>query len=176
MSPSMTGWHRVVLGEHVARLVDVAGHRDDLRSGRIGRPADDDLLQVAIDEVRAVHVPAQVEADERRPAALLDGHDLAEEDRGILCDVVAGLAADGHSERPEMAREGRGVGVEVDRSFRRPGGHAESATDVDFDDRMAIGEEAGGNRGHPARAPSRTRPGRRPRASPIRHGSGSCRS
>ena len=43
---------RVVLGEDVAALVDVAGHRHPPGPGRIGRPADDDLLGELVDEVR----------------------------------------------------------------------------------------------------------------------------
>ena len=53
--------------------------------------ARDDLLREAVDEVRAVHVPADVETDEGDPAAPLDRDDLAEQDRGILGQRVAGL-------------------------------------------------------------------------------------
>ena len=68
----LDGRHRVVLGEHVAGLVDVAGHGHDAVARRLGRPAQDELLGELVDEVRAVDVPAQVEPDERDPAPLLD--------------------------------------------------------------------------------------------------------
>ena len=115
MSPSVDRRHRVVLGEHVAGLVDVAGDRDHLGPRRIGGAAHDDLLGEPIDEVRAVDVPAEIEPDERDAPPRLDRHDLAEEDAGVLAQVVAWLARDRHAERTEMAREGGRVGVEVDR-------------------------------------------------------------
>ena len=109
---------------------------------RVGRATDDDLLREAVDEVRAVDVPAEVEPDERRAAPLLDGHDLAEQDRGVLREVVAGLAADDHADRrrdagrsPPRRRRGRPAPrppaparrARRRRSPRRSGGRRRSA-------------------------------------------------
>jgi hypothetical protein len=140
---------RVVLREHVTCLVDVAGNRHDLGPRRIGRAADDDLLRIAIDEIRAVDVPAEIEADEPRPAVLLDGDDLAEKDRRVLRDVVARLAADDDTERSKLAGDDGSVGVEIDWLLGRAGRYAETATDIDLLDPMAGGDEAGRDAGDP---------------------------
>jgi len=71
----------------------MARDRDRLRPGRSGRAADHQLLGEAIDEVRTVHVPADIEADERDVAPTLDSDDLAEQDRGVLGQLVAGSDA-----------------------------------------------------------------------------------
>ena len=75
------------------------------------------------------------------PRRVLDGHDLAEQDRGVLRELIARLAGDGDPERPEMARQDRGVGVEIDRLLLLPRRSAEPATDVDLDDRVAGGAQ-----------------------------------
>ena len=75
-----------------------------------------DLLSEAVDEVRAVEVPAEVEPDERHAAPLLDGDDLAEQDRGVLRQVVARLA---RRRRRRAARDG-GRATPRRRRDRRP--------------------------------------------------------
>ena len=74
--------------------------------GASGGPADDELLGEAVDEVRAVDVPADVEPDERHAAPALDRDDLAEQDRRVLRQVVARLAA----RRRRRAARGGGRG------------------------------------------------------------------
>ena len=128
--------HRVVLGEHVTGLVDVAGHGDDLGPRRVGRAADDELLREPVDEIRAVDVPADVEPDERDAASSLDGDDLAEQDRRVLGQQIAGLAGDRDPERTEVTGKDGRVGVEVDRSLVLPRRRTQPAADVDLGDRM----------------------------------------
>ena len=67
-----------------------------------GRPADDDLLGEPVDEVRAVDVPADVEPDERDATPVLDGDDLAEQDRRVL--ATAGRPARRRSVTPSGPR------------------------------------------------------------------------
>ena len=61
---------------------------------------------------------------------------------GVLGQVVARLAGDGHVERAEMSCQGRGVRVQVDGSFVLPRRSAEPATDVDLGDRTPGGAQA----------------------------------
>ena len=82
---------------------------------RIGDLHRDDLLRVPVDEVRAVDVPADVEADERRVAAPLDRHDLAQQHGGVLHHEVARLERDGHAVRAEVAGDDGRIGLEIDR-------------------------------------------------------------
>ena len=75
------------------------------------------------------------------PRRRLDRHDLAEQDRGVLAELIAGLAGDRDPERAEMARQDRGVCVEIDRLLLLPRRGAEPATDVDLADRVAGGAQ-----------------------------------
>jgi len=70
---------------------------------RVGPATRDELLGKPVDEVGAVHVPADVEADERHAPPTLDRDDLTEQDRGVLREVVARLARDGHVEGAEVS-------------------------------------------------------------------------
>ena len=92
----------------------MAGDRDDLGPLGIGRGADDQLLREPVDEVRAIDVPADVEADERDATTFLDRDDLTEQDRRVLRQRVAGLAGDRDPQWAEMPRQDVRVGVEVD--------------------------------------------------------------
>ena len=103
----------------------------------VGRTAHDELLGEPVDEVRAVDVPADVEPDERDATPLLDRHDLTEQDRRVLRQRVAWLAADGDPERTEVARQDRGVRVEIDRPLMVARRGAEPAADIDLADRDA---------------------------------------
>ena len=105
---------RVVLGEHVARLVDVPGDRHAPRPRPERVAHREDLLGEPVDEVRAVDVPADVEADERRVAAPLDAHDLAQQHGRVLHHEVAGLERRDDAVRAEVPRHDLGVRVEVD--------------------------------------------------------------
>ena len=146
-----------------------------VRSAPASRHSDE-LLGEPVDEVRAVDVPADVEPDERDAAPPLDRHDLAEEDRGVLREVVAGFAGDGDAERAEMARQDGRVGVEVDRVARpRRAGSPSPPPTLTSRDRVAGGAQPRRPPRPPARGRARTRRAR-PRASPIRHGNGPCRS
>ena len=105
--------------------------------------AQHDLLGEAVDEVRAIDVPADVEADERHAAPALDGHDLAEQDRRVLGQLVARLAA------RSSPRAGRGAGRgprhrRRDRRLARPPRRCpESTADVDLGDPVPGGPQAG---------------------------------
>ena len=103
---------------------------------RGGIPARDDLLGEAVDEVRAVDVPADVETDEGHAATRLDCDDLPKEDRRVLRERVARLGTDGHAERSEVAGHDVGVGGQVDPRFIGTGSDAETTADVDLADRV----------------------------------------
>ena len=96
-----------------------------------------DLLRVRVDEVRAVDVPADVEADERRAAAPLHRHDLAQEHGRVLHHEVAGLEGRRDAVRPEVPRDDAGIGVEVHRPLPVPRDPPEPAAHVDLADREA---------------------------------------
>ncbi len=132
---------RNILAEEVVALVDVAGDGDALRRRRVCPAAHDVLEVVGVDTVVVHHVPAAVEADERRPHALLDGDHLGEQQAGLVGEELAGLDADGHAEVAEVARQDGGVGIEIEGPLafvqRRP----QAAADVDLLEGAARGDE-----------------------------------
>ena len=75
------------------------------------------------------------------PRRRLDRHDLAEQDRRVLAELIARLARDRDPERAEMPRQDRGVRVEIDRLLLLPRRRAEPAADVDLGDRVAGGAQ-----------------------------------
>ena len=75
------------------------------------------------------------------PAALLHGHDLAQEDRDVLHHEVAGLEGRRDAVRLEVPLHDRRVRVEVDRALVVARDAAEPAAHVDLADREAGLEE-----------------------------------
>ena len=71
----------------------------------------------------------------RRP--VLDRHDLAEQDRRVLDEVVARLDRDRDAARTEVARQDRRIRVEVDRLLLLARRRAQTTADVDLVDRAA---------------------------------------
>jgi len=93
------------LGEEIAGLVDVTGHRAGHRRRRIGRATEHDFLVVVIDGGQVERVESAIDTDEAHPTLLLDRDHLDEEYRGVLRQVIARLEKHRESERPQVARD-----------------------------------------------------------------------
>jgi hypothetical protein len=88
-----------------------------------------------VDEVLVEHVPAGVQADERRPVAILDADHLRQVHRALLGEELARLGPHDDVERPEMPSDDGRPGLEVERPVAGPEGDTQTAPRVDLGDR-----------------------------------------